>query len=114
MPPKTTLPLQFKIKSTALIKELLKGGKRVAYGARAISEGGWQSIPKVAFPAAISARSCVNPESSAVCVLLSIQEPIIGFHIPVANIPIPPTKDIPKAPVFGIYSETKPIIVGQK
>ncbi len=29
---------------------LLEGGKRVAYGARAISEGGWQSIPKVAFP----------------------------------------------------------------
>ncbi|MEL6701751.1 MAG: 4Fe-4S dicluster domain-containing protein, partial [Pseudomonadota bacterium] len=25
-------------------------GKRVAYGARAINEGGWQSIPKTAFP----------------------------------------------------------------
>jgi electron-transferring-flavoprotein dehydrogenase len=32
------------------VAELLEGGKRVAYGARAISEGGWQSIPKVAFP----------------------------------------------------------------
>jgi electron-transferring-flavoprotein dehydrogenase len=32
------------------IAELLKGGKRVAYGARAISEGGWQSIPKLVFP----------------------------------------------------------------
>ncbi|MEO0342861.1 MAG: electron transfer flavoprotein-ubiquinone oxidoreductase [Pseudomonadota bacterium] len=32
------------------IAELLEGGKRVAYGARAISEGGWQSIPKVVFP----------------------------------------------------------------
>ena len=39
-----------KFKDHPLIKELLKGGKRVAYGARAISEGGWQSIPKVAFP----------------------------------------------------------------
>ena len=29
---------------------LLEGGKRVAYGARAISEGGWQSIPRLAFP----------------------------------------------------------------
>ncbi|PIY73190.1 MAG: electron transfer flavoprotein-ubiquinone oxidoreductase [Rhodobacterales bacterium CG_4_10_14_0_8_um_filter_70_9] len=29
---------------------MLKGGKRVAYGARAIAEGGWQSIPKLAFP----------------------------------------------------------------
>ncbi|MEM9267449.1 MAG: NAD(P)/FAD-dependent oxidoreductase, partial [Pseudomonadota bacterium] len=32
------------------IAKVLKGGKRVAYGARAISEGGWQSVPKVAFP----------------------------------------------------------------
>ncbi len=32
------------------ISRLLKGGKRVAYGARALSEGGWQSIPKVVFP----------------------------------------------------------------
>ena len=32
------------------ISKLLHGGKRVAYGARAISEGGWQSIPKVVFP----------------------------------------------------------------
>ena len=32
------------------IREYLKGGKRVAYGARAINEGGWQSVPKLAFP----------------------------------------------------------------
>ncbi len=32
------------------IAELLEGGKRVAYGARAITEGGWQSVPKVVFP----------------------------------------------------------------
>jgi electron-transferring-flavoprotein dehydrogenase len=32
------------------IRKLLEGGKRVAYGARAITEGGWQSIPKVTFP----------------------------------------------------------------
>nr|WP_323777559.1 electron transfer flavoprotein-ubiquinone oxidoreductase [Amylibacter sp.] len=32
------------------IKKLLEGGKRVAYGARAITEGGWQSIPKMVFP----------------------------------------------------------------
>ena len=25
-------------------------GRRVAYGARAISEGGYQSVPKLAFP----------------------------------------------------------------
>ena len=32
------------------IAKVLEGGKRVAYGARAISEGGWQSVPKVVFP----------------------------------------------------------------
>ncbi|WP_417243892.1 electron transfer flavoprotein-ubiquinone oxidoreductase [Celeribacter sp.] len=33
-----------------MVAELLKGGKRVAYGARAISEGGYQSMPKAVFP----------------------------------------------------------------
>jgi electron-transferring-flavoprotein dehydrogenase len=37
-----------------LVAELLEGGKRVAYGARAITEGGWQSIPKLTFPEACS------------------------------------------------------------
>jgi electron-transferring-flavoprotein dehydrogenase len=32
------------------IREVLEGGKRVSYGARAINEGGWQSVPKLAFP----------------------------------------------------------------
>ncbi|MGL5838759.1 MAG: electron transfer flavoprotein-ubiquinone oxidoreductase, partial [Sphingorhabdus sp.] len=32
------------------IRKLLEGGKRVSYGARAINEGGWQSVPKLAFP----------------------------------------------------------------
>ncbi len=32
------------------IRAILEGGKRVAYGARAINEGGWQSVPKLAFP----------------------------------------------------------------
>ena len=31
------------------IAAILKGGKRVSYGARAINEGGWQSVPKLAF-----------------------------------------------------------------
>jgi electron-transferring-flavoprotein dehydrogenase len=39
-----------RFKHHPLIAEVLKGGKRVAYGARAISEGGWQSIPKLTFP----------------------------------------------------------------
>ncbi len=32
------------------IAELLEGGKRLTYGARAISEGGYQSVPKLVFP----------------------------------------------------------------
>jgi len=32
------------------IREVLEGGRRVSYGARAINEGGWQAIPKLVFP----------------------------------------------------------------
>ena len=39
-----------RFKHHPMVADLLKGGKRVAYGARAISEGGWQSIPQTAFP----------------------------------------------------------------
>jgi electron-transferring-flavoprotein dehydrogenase len=31
------------------IKPLLEGGRRLSYGARAINEGGWQSLPDLAF-----------------------------------------------------------------
>jgi electron-transferring-flavoprotein dehydrogenase len=33
-----------------MVADLLKGGKRVAYGARAITEGGYQSMPKMVAP----------------------------------------------------------------
>jgi electron-transferring-flavoprotein dehydrogenase len=39
-----------RFKHHPLVADLLQGGKRVAYGARAITEGGWQSLPQVAFP----------------------------------------------------------------
>lgn len=32
------------------IRQFLEGGKRVAYGARAVNKGGLQSLPKLAFP----------------------------------------------------------------
>ncbi|MDF0542810.1 electron transfer flavoprotein-ubiquinone oxidoreductase [Sphingobium sp. H39-3-25] len=32
------------------IRKYLEGGRRVSYGARAINEGGWQSVPKLEFP----------------------------------------------------------------
>ena len=39
-----------RFKHHPMIAKLLEGGKRIAYGARAITEGGWQSIPKLVFP----------------------------------------------------------------
>ena len=39
-----------RFKHHPLIAEVLEGGRRVAYGARAITEGGWQSVPKLTFP----------------------------------------------------------------
>ncbi len=39
-----------RFKHHPMIAGLLKGGKRVAYGARAITEGGWQSLPKMVAP----------------------------------------------------------------
>jgi electron-transferring-flavoprotein dehydrogenase len=32
------------------IRAILEGGRRVSYGARAINEGGWQSVPRLVFP----------------------------------------------------------------
>ena len=32
------------------IAEHLGGGRRISYGARALTEGGWQAIPRLAFP----------------------------------------------------------------
>ena len=37
-------------KTHPAIRAEIEGGKRVSYGARAINEGGWQAIPKLAFP----------------------------------------------------------------
>ncbi|KPP86695.1 MAG: electron-transferring-flavoprotein dehydrogenase [Rhodobacteraceae bacterium HLUCCO07] len=39
-----------RFKHHPMVAELLEGGKRVAYGARAISEGGYQSMPKMVVP----------------------------------------------------------------
>ena len=39
-----------RFKHHPMIADLLEGGKRVAYGARAISEGGYQSMPKMTAP----------------------------------------------------------------
>ena len=39
-----------RFKQHPLIRPTFEGGKRLSYGARAITEGGWQSVPKLTFP----------------------------------------------------------------
>jgi len=39
-----------RFKTHPMIRHFFEGGRRVAYGARAINEGGFQSIPKLTFP----------------------------------------------------------------
>ncbi len=39
-----------RFKTHPAIRPIFAGGRRIAYGARALSEGGWQSIPHLSFP----------------------------------------------------------------
>lgn len=39
-----------KFKTHPSIKKYFKNAKRICYGARALAEGGWQSLPKLTFP----------------------------------------------------------------
>jgi electron-transferring-flavoprotein dehydrogenase len=39
-----------RFKTHPLIRDTFAGGKRICYGARAITEGGYQSVPKLVFP----------------------------------------------------------------
>ena len=42
-----------RFKTHPAIRGTFEGGKRIAYGARAITEGGWQSLPKLTFPGGV-------------------------------------------------------------
>jgi electron-transferring-flavoprotein dehydrogenase len=42
-----------RFKQHPAVREMLEGGRRVSYGARAINEGGYQAIPKLAFPGGV-------------------------------------------------------------
>jgi len=42
-----------RFKTHPLVRGTFEGGKRLAYGARALTEGGWQSVPKLAFPGGV-------------------------------------------------------------
>jgi electron-transferring-flavoprotein dehydrogenase len=39
-----------RFKTHSMIAPLFAGGQRISFGARAITEGGWQSVPKLVFP----------------------------------------------------------------
>ena len=39
-----------RFKTHPLIRPMLEGGRRIAYGARTITEGGFQAVPKLVFP----------------------------------------------------------------
>ncbi len=39
-----------RFKTHPMIAPQLEGGERISYGARALTEGGWQSVPKLVFP----------------------------------------------------------------
>src|SRR3984893_18430080 len=39
-----------RFKTHPLVRTTLEGGKRLGYGARALTEGGWQSVPQLVFP----------------------------------------------------------------
>jgi len=39
-----------RFKTHPMIRDVFAGGKRLGYGARAIMEGGWQSVPRLSFP----------------------------------------------------------------
>jgi electron-transferring-flavoprotein dehydrogenase len=42
-----------RFKTHPSVRPYLEGGRRVAYGARGVTEGGWQSIPKLTFPGGV-------------------------------------------------------------
>lgn len=42
-----------RFKTHPLVSTLLKGGERLSYGARALNEGGWQSLPELTFPGGV-------------------------------------------------------------
>src|SRR5512146_836448 len=42
-----------RFKTHPLVRDTFSGGKRLAYGARALTEGGYQSVPKLSFPGGV-------------------------------------------------------------
>jgi electron-transferring-flavoprotein dehydrogenase len=42
-----------RFKTHEMVRDVFEGGKRLSYGARAITEGGWQSVPRLTFPGGV-------------------------------------------------------------
>ncbi|MFZ1105155.1 MAG: electron transfer flavoprotein-ubiquinone oxidoreductase [Hyphomicrobiaceae bacterium] len=42
-----------RFKTHPIVRDTFEGGRRIGYGARALTEGGWQSIPQLAFPGGV-------------------------------------------------------------
>lgn len=49
-----------RFKTHPAIRSTFEGGRRIAYGARALSEGGFQSIPKLVFPGGALIGDCAG------------------------------------------------------
>jgi electron-transferring-flavoprotein dehydrogenase len=49
-----------RFKTHPVIRPTFEGGRRIAYGARALSEGGFQSIPKLVFPGGCLVGDCAG------------------------------------------------------
>jgi hypothetical protein len=76
--------------------------------------GIYMTFRKVSEPAAELAAASSSPEAKAAAFALSYHPPIMGRIREVENIPAPPISESPNAPVFGVYSDTNPSMVGQK
>ena len=49
-----------RLKTHPEIRKIFQGGRRIAYGARALSEGGFQSIPRLTFPGGLLIGDCAG------------------------------------------------------
>lgn len=49
-----------RFKTHPMVSKLLKDGERLAYGARALTEGGFQSLPKLTFPGGALVGDCAG------------------------------------------------------
>lgn len=56
-----------KFKTHPVIRKVLEGGTRIAYGARALNEGGFQSLPKLTFPGGCLTGNSIH--SISVCLI---------------------------------------------